>query len=329
MKKILLAVTAALAITGCSQNEEFDAQGTNNEINVGTVVNKSARAADLTNTTFQSFRLSSFIVETDHDFATTPLGTSYMQEILYTGGQGSWATTGGTYYWPTGKSVQFFGWSPDANGEVKSQLTVPTVNGYPSLSFTIGASANSQKDIVVAAQKEVKPSGGNDISLAFKHILTKISFSVKPDDGYTYTVSALTLDNVKGGTATYTFNSGNGQWDLTSATSSSYTYGAMTIGNTPDAGSYYTLSSADEALMLLPQELTAGQAKIKISYSVEKKDVNYTYSVEDKTIDIPAITWAMGQSVRYKLTLPAGDGNIGINTSTLPDWATDTEKELK
>ena len=26
MKKILLAVTTALAITGCSQNEEFDAQ---------------------------------------------------------------------------------------------------------------------------------------------------------------------------------------------------------------------------------------------------------------------------------------------------------------
>ena len=33
MKKILLAVTAALAITGCSQNEEFDSPSQKAEIN--------------------------------------------------------------------------------------------------------------------------------------------------------------------------------------------------------------------------------------------------------------------------------------------------------
>jgi len=33
MKKILLAVTAALAITGCSQNEEFEAPSQKAEIN--------------------------------------------------------------------------------------------------------------------------------------------------------------------------------------------------------------------------------------------------------------------------------------------------------
>ena len=35
MKKILLAVTAALAITGCSQNEEFEAPSQKAEINFG------------------------------------------------------------------------------------------------------------------------------------------------------------------------------------------------------------------------------------------------------------------------------------------------------
>ena len=34
MKKILLAVTAALAITGCSQNEEFEAPSQKAEINL-------------------------------------------------------------------------------------------------------------------------------------------------------------------------------------------------------------------------------------------------------------------------------------------------------
>ena len=36
MKKILLAVTAALAITGCSQNEEFDSPSQKAEINFST-----------------------------------------------------------------------------------------------------------------------------------------------------------------------------------------------------------------------------------------------------------------------------------------------------
>ena len=35
MKKILLAVTAALAITGCSQNEEFENAAQKAEINIG------------------------------------------------------------------------------------------------------------------------------------------------------------------------------------------------------------------------------------------------------------------------------------------------------
>ena len=38
MKKILLAVTAALAITGCSQNEEFESTGLKSEIVFNTIV---------------------------------------------------------------------------------------------------------------------------------------------------------------------------------------------------------------------------------------------------------------------------------------------------
>ncbi len=38
MKKILLALQLALAITGCSQNEEFENAGQNAEIKIGTSV---------------------------------------------------------------------------------------------------------------------------------------------------------------------------------------------------------------------------------------------------------------------------------------------------
>ena len=48
MKKILLAVTAALAITGCSQNEEFENEGQKKAINFESVVNNVTRATEVT-----------------------------------------------------------------------------------------------------------------------------------------------------------------------------------------------------------------------------------------------------------------------------------------
>ena len=47
MKKILLAVTAALAITGCSQNEEFENAGQNAVINFESIVSNATRATEM------------------------------------------------------------------------------------------------------------------------------------------------------------------------------------------------------------------------------------------------------------------------------------------
>ncbi len=130
MKKILLAVTAALAITGCSQNEEFENAAQKAEINIGTIVKGTSRAAEMTNVNFGSFKVSSFIVANDFDFSTTLLGSPYMDGVEYTGKQGSWITSGDNkYYWPVGKNVQFFGY-PSA-----LTLVNPTdaAKGYPTL----------------------------------------------------------------------------------------------------------------------------------------------------------------------------------------------------
>ena len=45
MKKILLTAVAALAIVGCSQNEEIEKAGEKAEINFGTVVKAGTKAA--------------------------------------------------------------------------------------------------------------------------------------------------------------------------------------------------------------------------------------------------------------------------------------------
>lgn len=53
MKKILLAAVAALAIVGCSQNEEIEKAGEKAEINFGTIVSKTTRAAETNLATLQ------------------------------------------------------------------------------------------------------------------------------------------------------------------------------------------------------------------------------------------------------------------------------------
>lgn len=318
MKKVLLAIAAVATITSCSQSEEFETQGTNNEIKVGTVVRKSTRAVDLDNDGFTSFTLSSFIVDAGQDYTTKGLGDPYMDGIAYSGGQGNWTATG-KYYWPTGKNVQFFGYSDGSN------FTVPPT-GYPTLSFTIGATSDVQKDLVVAALSSTKPEENASVQLSFKHILTKVNFSYKPEDGYTYDITALSIKGLKGGAATYTFAADpvNGEW-LTESTDNSYDY-PISVGTTATNG-YYALGAAGSSLMLLPQSIATNAVEILISYEVSRTG-GYTYKATDKVVKIPESTWGIGQSIRYKLALPAGDGVIGVDTSTLPEWDGEDPRDL-
>ncbi len=103
MKKILLAVTAALAITSCSQNEEFEAPNQQTKIDFTSVVRKATRATDTNSNNFLGFTVSSYI--TDGDYSETgALGAAYMDGISYTKDNAAapWTTTDkGTYYWPS------------------------------------------------------------------------------------------------------------------------------------------------------------------------------------------------------------------------------------
>lgn len=98
MKKILLAAVAALAIVGCSQNEEIEKAGEKAEINFGTVVSKTTRAAVIDNTNFKAFKVNAYIVDVAN-IQAAGLGSAYMDGVEYTGEKGKWATEK-AYYWP-------------------------------------------------------------------------------------------------------------------------------------------------------------------------------------------------------------------------------------
>ena len=141
MKKILLAVTAALAITSCSQNEEFENVGQNAEISFGTIVRNSTRANILTTDNMQTFTVSGY--QTDAEMAEgTKLTTGFIDELKVEKKDAKWVYEGDTFYWPYSGKVQFFGTSP-------AQSLNINVAGYPTFDYTI-KDVSAQDDLVAA-----------------------------------------------------------------------------------------------------------------------------------------------------------------------------------
>lgn len=314
MKKILLAVAAVATMASCSQNEEFENVGQKAEIKIGTTVKATSRAVVMDDATFQSFEVSSFILDNNFDFSKGKLGKPYMDGVLFTGVKGSWTTTDqNNYYWPTDKNVQFFGYPKDMTLNIAE-------TGYPTLNFSIGATSSDQTDLVVAAENMSKP-GDNKATLTFKHILTKINFSYKPEAGYKYEISSIKIKGVKGGAAIYTYNSdvAQGSWTEGTEVTDGYTY-PVTPAADADADGYYTLDSENGSLMLLPQELSG--ATIEITYKTTRD--GGTFFDSTKTVNIPANSkWEASKSIRYKLTLPAGVDKVTLDT-TVGGWTDET-----
>lgn len=316
MKKILFAAVAALAIVGCTQNEEFDNMGNKAEIKVGTVVKATTKAAVTDDTNFKAFKVNAYIVSVA-DIAVNGLGDAYMDGVEYTGGKDKWTTTGGTYYWPIGEKMQFFAY-PSTITDFGA-----TDKSYPSFTFAVDADAAKQTDLVVAHAIDAEKAANNEaLMLTFKHILTRVNFSYKPEEaGYDYTISAIKIKGLLGGTAKYTFDSTTGSWDTTNATKDTeYSY-AINPSITAEKD-FYALGDANASLMLLPQSI-AGKV-IEISYKTEKN--GHKFFEGTKTVTIPAGTaaWEIGQNIRYKLTLPVAGEAVKLDAA-VSNWNEETD----
>ena len=304
MKKILLAAVAALAIVGCTQNEEIENVGNKAEIKVGTLVKTGTRAVVTNNDNFKAFTLKAYTVKVG-DIATSGVGTAYMSAD-YTGGKGKWETNSGTFYWPVKEEMHFFAYPTTE----PAMTYTAAATGYPTLSFTVGATAEAQKDLVVAYATVSDKPANNTLSLDFKHILTRINFSYKLEkEGYKCDITGIMINKVSGGTATYTFGASENPWSAGDDTEVNYTY---PLGSNAVVDGFYPLDGTDGSLVLLPQDV-AGKT-ITITYSTS--DDNHTYFDGTKTVTLPAgAKWGVGQNIRYKLTLPIGAEEVKIETN--------------
>ena len=319
MKKILLAAVAALAIVGCSQNEEIEKAGEKAEINFGTVVKAGTKAAITETDNFATFTVRAYKTE-DKMVAAPALSSVFMNDLLVerTLPNTEWTHTG-TFYWPLSGYVQFFATSP------KQALKVTT--GYPTFDYTI-ATADKQVDLVAANVIDAEKTK-SAVDLAFQHLLTQINFSIKGDTkDFTYTVTKLELKGAKD-KSTFTFNGSEiiGSWGTPeiSAADVSYVYDKASLSVTPvtaDPDKETAFEATGNALfMLMPQTLEG--VTLEITYSAAPMS-DLTAKTFDgvKTVNLTG-TWGMGKSIRYTLKLTSDAADITFNPS-VSGWGDET-----
>ena len=201
--------------------------------------------------------------------------------------------TGKTLYWPANLDEQlcFFAYSP------ASVTDYVATTAFPSFGYTV--KEVSQEDLVVASALN-KKRVSQGVALVFNHILTQLNFSASLTPDFTYTITAISINNVAN-KGTFTYSNNIGAWKDQGGTAS-YSYAgnfSATVAN-----DILDLSTADNALMLMPQTLSE-KAEISITYKVVANSTSQITFEGTKKVKISG-DWIKGSNIRYKLILPTG-----------------------
>lgn len=310
MKKILLAVTAALAITGCSQNEEFDNAGQKAEIKMGT--SAVTRATPMVTAKFGEFRAFGYAY-TEDAYSSSVRGTNILEGSFKSTDQTNWTEADSkTFYWPSEGKVAFFGYSPSVLPDSKEYI-YPSGGGYPTVAYKVNSNISDQADFLVA-QLADQVKSANAVSLTFKHALTQVVFKLKGDDkNVEYTVTNITFKDLKD-SGTYSYQAKD--WTLEDASVASYSI-VLADNNSFMGGdaTAKTLEATDQLMILMPQKLT--DAIVEVTFSAKKDNVEI-FKSGVKTAKISE-TWSSGEKYIYTLVLKAGD-ELKVSGTVEDEW---------
>lgn len=316
MKKILFAIAAATAITGCSQSEEFENVEQRAEIGFNSIVKNATRAAEVN---LDGLKLQGFNVYA-YNTGNDVIGTGVLDKSIMENEEVKWNTNqweSAKYYWPSTGNVQFFAYSSSK----KLALTVGSTDKYPTLvGYEVASAAEQQEDLLVTMATD-KTKADATVNFTFSHALTQINFSIKSkaEDGLTYTVSSIEIDGVNNkGTYQYEKNS----W-INLDGSIKYTY--PLIADATVVGGATAKAIGTTSLMLLPQ--ASSTRKILVSYSVIDKNGDEVYATATpKEVDLSSTSWGVGKKIRYTLSLTNDATPIGWTVSDVDAWTNDNDQ---
>ncbi len=203
MKKLfMLAATAAIALSSCSENEITEIATPNENPNViGLSIGSFATKAETTTTTLNTEDNIIKIYSTDSDFAS-----SGNIEFKYDD-TSTWASTADDAETWENADFPLYLYSLNTGVKASGNLVVTPTTGsaaaaatatYTPAAVTNAETPVDQNDLVYYGSRlAMIPTNGN-ISATFKHALSRIMMQVKAADGYNIYIANVKLVNVIG-----------------------------------------------------------------------------------------------------------------------------------
>lgn len=327
----LILAAAIVAIAGCNKvNIETVDETESNEIGFAAVTRKATKAnnAIITGTDYpldNSFGIWGFNSPAGDwsEFASTKT-SNFMTglEIKQTTGRDSnrsvaWRNADNYYYWPYTGAIAFIACHPFG--------VTPTVN-YDGATLTDYAisSTNKTVDLMFATATGSRALNAiNPVSMAFKHALSQIYFTIKTDADYTadhvtFAVNSVTIKGIDlSGTVSYDKN--NITWSSNDTQSDNWTYFSGSAVAATSAG-----VNLGSAVVMIPQTANTknpsaepadnSETTLAINYTMTQ---NTTETTGDIEISAPQI-WEVGKKYQYILNFQLSE--ILFNPS-VNDWA--------
>ena len=203
-------------------------------------------------------------------------------------------TAGGTYYWPWEGTMDFFAVAP------RNMVNpMPTVEDYNenSVSFDYSVSENvtAHKDVMVANSLGLNKETGRPVWLTFKHLLASVRFVV--GDMQFIKIESLSIENVYGGTVTFTYDKQQNAWASSAPTTIvSFTPDFVDTSGLPK-GAEIAGNVNNATMFMIPQTLPQ-DAEVKVSYTAL-----LTGEKKSGTVKIGGQKWEAGKDYAYTFNI--------------------------
>lgn len=328
MKKIVILVSAAIALAGCSQDvlvDNAETKSLSDKIEFGlSMADNATKASRASGNTFVNGDKIAVMGYQTVDGSTSLLFND--QVVSFDGADWKYAPA---KYWDKSSKYDFYAMFPQTLGHSFSADRLYTI-----ADFTVSDSAKHQVDVMIAKQK-LNATPYNTVDFVFTHMLSNVNFYF---NGVASSVSAgistvdiLSFDveglNSKGSYVQTGWNAGNvaeGMWVIN--TESAYNMPEVTDKQYKMDGKVVDLATD---LLLMPQDIQS-QAVISIKYRLNYTDgssVTFKKSVPFAAIqgknaqgNVRAISsWYPATRYNYLLTVNPSKSNVvdgSIKTDT-------------
>lgn len=317
MRQTYIILCVLFTLIGCSSEAEFAPEL---KTPVGFGVNVDQTKGSLALSKDQVLSMGVFSLYTEMPFPVAGYARQMENILVHRPDKDKVFTYSPISYWPESGYLSFFAYSPFASQDNGIQSPRLTSEGFMQLDFQPVTEVSKQIDLMAAVNLN-RQRNTQMVDLPLKHILSAVQFkgstSVVTSD-YKVRVKEIQLTNLinKG---TFTYSTTATEWQLDSKERKSFTLSIadktlldVSLTETPVG-----LVNSETALMILPQEISAGQLHLKANLEITESGI---VSNKDIDIDLFDLLNRFTISRKYILTLSHETGSKVKVSYEVVDW---------